>query len=107
MRRNALIGISGLVLGLLPAAARAQDLPPAERYYLRGEYWRWSVNLDSEFQKGFGTAEGTVIDGTETLEQVGRRIFEKIVAVAGGEKTKSELAGIGRASCRERVFAVV
>jgi altronate hydrolase len=38
---------------------------------------------------------GTVVDGTETLEQVGRRIFEKIVAVAGGEKTKSELAGIG------------
>jgi len=26
---------------------------------------------------------------------VGRRILEKIVAVASGEKTKSELAGIG------------
>jgi altronate hydrolase len=38
---------------------------------------------------------GTVVDGTETLEQVGRRIFEKIVAVAGGEKTKSELSGLG------------
>jgi len=38
---------------------------------------------------------GTVVDGTETLEQVGRRIFEKIVAVAGGEQTKSEKAGIG------------
>ncbi|HYE99912.1 MAG TPA: UxaA family hydrolase, partial [Planctomycetota bacterium] len=38
---------------------------------------------------------GTVIDGTETIEQVGRRIFEKIVAVAGGEKTKSEAQGIG------------
>lgn len=38
---------------------------------------------------------GTVLDGTETVEQVGRRIFEKIVAVASGEKTKSELAGIG------------
>jgi len=38
---------------------------------------------------------GTVIDGTETLEQVGGRIFEKIVAVAGGEKTKSELSGLG------------
>ena len=32
---------------------------------------------------------------TETLEQVGRRIFDKIVAVAGGEMTKSEKAGIG------------
>ena len=38
---------------------------------------------------------GTFVDGTETLDSVGRRIFEKIVAVAGGEKTKSELAGIG------------
>lgn len=38
---------------------------------------------------------GTILDGTETVEQVGRRIFEKIIAVAGGEKTKSELAGIG------------
>lgn len=38
---------------------------------------------------------GTIIDGVETLEQVGLRIFEKIVAVAGGEKTKSEQQGIG------------
>jgi len=38
---------------------------------------------------------GTILDGTETVEQVGRRIFEKIIAVAGGEKTKSELAGVG------------
>ena len=38
---------------------------------------------------------GTILDGTETVEQVGRRIFEKIISVASGEKTKSELAGIG------------
>jgi altronate hydrolase len=38
---------------------------------------------------------GTILAGTETVEQVGQRIFDKIVAVAGGEKTKSELAGIG------------
>lgn len=38
---------------------------------------------------------GTILDGTETVEQVGLRIFEKIISVAGGEKTKSELAGIG------------
>lgn len=38
---------------------------------------------------------GTILDGTETVEQVGQRIFEKIIAVAGGERTKSELAGIG------------
>ena len=38
---------------------------------------------------------GTILDGTETLQQVGMRVFEKIIAVASGEKTKSELAGIG------------
>jgi altronate hydrolase len=38
---------------------------------------------------------GTILDGTETVEQVGRRIFERLVAVAGGERTKSEEAGIG------------
>lgn len=38
---------------------------------------------------------GTILDGTETVEQVGRRIFEKLIAVAGGERTKSELAGVG------------
>jgi altronate dehydratase len=40
---------------------------------------------------------GTVLDGTETVEQVGLRVFERIIAVASGEKTKSELAGIGDA----------
>ena len=38
---------------------------------------------------------GTIIDGTETIQEVGVRIFKKIIAVANGEKTKSELNGIG------------
>jgi altronate hydrolase len=38
---------------------------------------------------------GSILDGTETVQQVGTRIFEKIITVASGEKTKSELAGIG------------
>ncbi len=38
---------------------------------------------------------GTILDGTESVEEVGRRIFEEIVAVAGGKRTKSELQGIG------------
>ena len=38
---------------------------------------------------------GTILDGTETVEEVGRRIFEEIVAVAGGKRTKSEVQGIG------------
>jgi altronate hydrolase len=38
---------------------------------------------------------GTILEGTETVGQVGQRIFEKIIAVASGEKTKSELSGLG------------
>lgn len=38
---------------------------------------------------------GTILEGAETVEEVGRRIFEKILAVAGGEPTKGELAGVG------------
>ena len=38
---------------------------------------------------------GTIIDGTQSIKEVGMRIFEKIIAVASGEKTKSELNGVG------------
>ena len=37
---------------------------------------------------------GVVIEG-QTLESVGEEIFEKIIAVASGEATKSEAQGIG------------
>ena len=40
---------------------------------------------------------GTIIDGTETLEDVGGHIFQRMLAVAGGEKTKSEELGFGDA----------
>jgi altronate hydrolase len=38
---------------------------------------------------------GTIADGLETIDEVGARLFEKIVAVAGGERTKSEQHGLG------------
>jgi len=38
---------------------------------------------------------GTILDGTETVEEVGRRIFEEILAVASGKRTRSEILGIG------------
>ena len=37
---------------------------------------------------------GVVLEGTP-VEEVGRHIFEEILAVASGKKTKSELAGVG------------
>ncbi|MCS1411859.1 MAG: Galactarate dehydratase (L-threo-forming) [Verrucomicrobia subdivision 3 bacterium] len=38
---------------------------------------------------------GTILEREETVEQVGQRIFDKILAVASGKRTKSELAGMG------------
>jgi altronate hydrolase len=38
---------------------------------------------------------GTIIDGTESVEQAGRRIFEHVLETASGRKSKSELFGYG------------
>ena len=38
---------------------------------------------------------GTIVDGEETIEACGRRIFDLIVKTASGQKTKSEELGIG------------
>ncbi|MCA8993055.1 MAG: altronate dehydratase [Planctomycetaceae bacterium] len=38
---------------------------------------------------------GTILDGEATVESVGAEIFEKVIAVASGEQTKSEAQGIG------------
>jgi altronate hydrolase len=38
---------------------------------------------------------GTIVDGEETIEANGQRIFDLILRTASGEKTKSEALGIG------------
>ncbi len=38
---------------------------------------------------------GTVVDGTETVEQAGERIFRLVLETASGRKSKSELLGFG------------
>lgn len=38
---------------------------------------------------------GTILDGTESVEEVGVRIFERIIAVASGERSRSEAMGYG------------
>ena len=38
---------------------------------------------------------GEIVTGTETIDTLGAKIFEQIVAVASGEKTKSEEHGFG------------
>jgi altronate dehydratase len=38
---------------------------------------------------------GTIITGQQTVQEAGAEIFERIVAVASGEKTKSETYDYG------------
>jgi altronate hydrolase len=38
---------------------------------------------------------GGIADGVETVEECGQRIFDMILAVASGERTKSENLGFG------------
>lgn len=38
---------------------------------------------------------GTVIDGEQSLEELGQVIFERILAIASGEPSKSEALGVG------------
>jgi hypothetical protein len=43
---------------------------------------------------------GTILDGDETVQHAGQRIFELILRVASGERTKSELFDFGAAEFR-------
>jgi altronate hydrolase len=38
---------------------------------------------------------GEILDGTKTLQEVGQEIFELMLRTASGEKTKSEILGLG------------
>jgi altronate hydrolase len=38
---------------------------------------------------------GEVLDGTASMQEMGERIFRLMLRVASGEKTKSELLGLG------------
>jgi altronate dehydratase large subunit len=50
---------------------------------------------------------GLILEGTETLETMGRRIFEAILAVAQGEATKAEHLGHREFSISRYPFAVL
>ena len=38
---------------------------------------------------------GTILDGTQTLQESGEAIFARLLATASGERTKSEVLGLG------------
>jgi len=52
-----------------------------------GTYMRMSDDMDVNC--------GAVLDGEKSVEEVGREIFELVLAVASGKKTKSEELGFG------------
>ena len=39
---------------------------------------------------------GEIVDGTASVEEMGRLVFERLLAVASGERTRSELHGYGQ-----------
>jgi altronate hydrolase len=39
---------------------------------------------------------GEIVDGTQSIEQMGQLIFERMLKSASGERTKSELHGYGQ-----------
>jgi altronate hydrolase len=49
---------------------------------------------------------GTILDGDETVQQCGQRIFDMMIRVASGEKTKSEQFDIGAAEFAPWVLGV-
>jgi altronate hydrolase len=38
---------------------------------------------------------GPIADGAETVQEVGKKIFDLVIATASGERTKSEILGMG------------
>ena len=38
---------------------------------------------------------GEILDGTATMAQMGQRIFDLMLSIASGERSKSELLGLG------------
>jgi altronate hydrolase len=54
-----------------------------------------STPLYQQLEDDIDLNAGTILDGTETIEQVGLRLFEMIIAVAGGQRTRSEVNGLG------------
>lgn len=54
-----------------------------------------STSLFERMPEDMDINAGTILDGTETVQEVGRRIFDRIIEVASGEQSKSEAMGYG------------
>ena len=54
-----------------------------------------STSLYNRMSDDMDINSGTIIDGEESAEEVGRRIFDEILATASGKLTRSEVHGFG------------
>jgi altronate dehydratase len=54
-----------------------------------------STPLFQQLEDDMDFNAGTILDGVESIQQVGLRLFDLIIAVAGGQRTRSELNGLG------------
>ncbi len=70
----------GSVLGSKPA-------PTLKLASNTGMYQRLEEDMDMDC--------GPIVEGEATVEEMGRAVFQRILEIASGRKTKSELAGLG------------
>jgi len=54
-----------------------------------------NTNMFNKLEEDMDINAGKIMDGESNIEEVGNQIFHKIIAVASGEQTKSELNGYG------------
>ncbi len=106
MQRNKTFALLAFVLTLAPAAVRSQELPAAERYHLRGQYWWWDVNLTSDLQKGFGDDPGTLISGEDTLGLTGggTNVILGAIRFGASSKLRGSWTGLDYTGTQEAPF---
>ena len=54
-----------------------------------------NTNMYNKLNEDMDINAGTIMDGVNSLEEVGNKIFKELIEVASGKKTKSEIAGYG------------
>jgi len=54
-----------------------------------------NTNMFNNLHEDMDINAGTIMDGLNTLEEIGNIIFKELISVASGKKTKSEINGYG------------
>ena len=54
-----------------------------------------NTNMFNKLEEDMDINAGTIMDGESSVEKIGKQIFDKIISVASGEKSKSEINGYG------------